>query len=91
MIEVIAAIARWFQLAANLILLGSCVFFAITGTGKRVYVAAWIERLERFFPWLAISILLGLLIILTTTIVQITGNINSLWQQEIWLGIIGDN
>lgn len=90
MIEVIATIARWFQLTANLILLGSCVFLAITSTGRRVYIAAWIERLERFFPWLAISILLGLIIILITTIVQVTGNINSLSQQEVWLGIVRD-
>lgn len=90
MIEIIAAIARWFQLVANLVLLGSCVFLAIASTGNRVYAAAWIERLERFFPWLAISIPLGLFIILTTTIVQITGNINSLWQQEVWLGIVRD-
>ncbi|PXW83530.1 putative copper resistance protein D [Nitrosomonas sp. Nm84] len=90
MIEVIAAIARWFQLVANLVLLGSCVFLAITNTGKRIYTAAWIEKLERFFPWLAASIPLGLFIILTTTIVQITGNINSLWQQEVWLGIVSD-
>lgn len=90
MIEVIAAIARWFQLVANLVLLGSCVFLAITNTGKRIHTAAWIERLERFFPWLAASIPLGLFIILTTTIVQITGNISSLWQQEVWLGIVSD-
>lgn len=90
MIEIIAAIARWFQLVANLVLLGSCVFLAITSTGKRVYIAAWIERLERFFPWLAISIPLGLFIILTTTIIQITGNISNLWQQEVWLGILRD-
>ena len=90
MIEVIAAIARWFQLAANLILLGSCVFLAITSTEKRVYIAAWVGKLERLFPWLAMSIPLGLVIILATTIVQITGNIGSLWQQEVWLGIVGD-
>ena len=90
MIEVIAAIARWFQLAANLILLGSCVFLAITGTEKRAYSAVWVGRLERLFPWLAMSIPLGLVVILATTIVQITGNIDSLWQQEVWLGIVGD-
>jgi hypothetical protein len=60
MIEVIAAIARWFQLIANLILLGSCVFFAIAGTRKRAYAEPWIEGLERTFPWLAISIPIGL-------------------------------
>ena len=90
MIEIIAAIARWFQLAANLILLGSSVFLAITSPGKRAYLQAWIERLERLFPWLAVSIPLGLLIMLAATIVQVTGNIASLGQQEIWLGIIRD-
>ena len=90
MIEVIAAIARWFQLAANLILLGSCVFLVIASTGKRTYIEAWVERLERLFPWLAISIPIGLLIILTTTIILITGDTSSLWQQDVWLGIVKD-
>lgn len=90
MIEVIAAIARWSQLVANLILLGSCVFLAITNTGKRVAIPVWAERLERLFPWLSVAILLGLLVILITTIVQVTGNINNLWQQETWLGILKD-
>lgn len=90
MIEVIAAIARWFQLTANLILLGSCVFLAITSTEKRIYIAVWVGKLERLFPWLAMSIPLGLFIIITTTIVQITGNISSLWQHEVWLGIVRD-
>jgi putative copper resistance protein D len=90
MIEVVAAIARWFQLAANLVLLGSCVFLVITSTGKRAYLEVWIEKLERSFPWLAMSIPLGLLVILITTIVQVTGDINGLWQQEVWQGIIKD-
>lgn len=90
MIEVIAAIARWSQLVANLILLGSCVFLAITNTGKRVAIPVWVERLERLFPWLSIGILLGLVVILIATIVQVTGNINNLWQLETWLGILKD-
>lgn len=90
MVEVIAAIARWFQLAANMILLGSCVFLAIANTGKRAYLEAWIERLERLFPWLAISIPVGLLIMLMTSLVQITGNVSILWQQDVWLGFISD-
>ena len=90
MIEVIATIARWFQLAANLILLGSCVFLAISSTRKRAYIEPWIEGLERIFPWLAISIPIGLLIILTATVVQITGNTSNLWQQDVWLGLVKD-
>lgn len=90
MIEVIAAIARWIQLIANLILLGSCVFFAIASTRKRAYIEPWIEGLERVFPWLAISIPIGLLITLITTIVQITGITGNLWQPEVWFGIVKD-
>ncbi|PSJ15958.1 CopD family protein [Nitrosomonas supralitoralis] len=90
MIEVIATSARWIQLVANLTLLGSCVFLTITGAANRAYPAIWIERLERLFPWLAVSIPLGLLIILATTIVQVTGNASSLWGGEAWLGLLKD-
>ncbi|QOJ23630.1 MAG: CopD family protein [Gammaproteobacteria bacterium] len=90
MIDVIAAIARWFQLAANLTLLGSCIFLAIADTGKRAYLDPWIEKLERLFPWLAISIPMGLIVILTATITQATGNPDNLWQQDTWLGFIND-
>lgn len=90
MIEIIAAIARWIQLAANLILLGSCVFLAIASIGKEFYVATWVEKLERLFPWLAISIPIGLIVILATTIVQITGDSSNLWHQDIWLNIVKD-
>ncbi len=90
MIEIIAAIARWLQLGANLILLGSCVFLAITSDRKRAYAEAWVDRLERLFPWLALCIPVGLFIILITTVIQVVGNINILWQQEIWLGFLKD-
>ena len=90
MVEVIAAIARWSQLAANMILLGSCIFIAIASTRKRAYLEAWIDRLERLFPWLAIIIPIGLLVILTVTLFQITGNVSNLWQQEVWQGFIKD-
>ena len=90
MIEIVAAIARWFQLGANLILLGSCIFLAIPKDRKRTYSEAWVDRLESLFPWLAIAIPLGLVVILITTIIQVTGNSNNLWHQEIWLGFLND-
>ncbi|MBK7491333.1 MAG: CopD family protein [Nitrosomonas sp.] len=90
MVEVIAAIARWFQLAANMILLGSCIFLAIANTGKRIHLETWIVRLERLFTWLAISIPIGLVVMLMTSLVQITGNVSNLWQQDVWLGFISD-
>lgn len=90
MIEIIAAIARWLQLAANLILLGGCVFFAIANTGKRVYREIWVVKLERLFPWLAIVIPLSLFVILAATIAQVTGNISNIWQQDVWVGLVKD-
>ncbi len=90
MIEVIATFARWSQLAANLILLGSCVFLVIASTDKRVLASPWVARLEKTFPWLAFVILLGLLVILASTAGQATGDINNLWNPEIWLGVIQD-
>ncbi|HBV20723.1 MAG TPA: CopD family protein [Nitrosomonas sp.] len=90
MLEVIAAAARWFQLAANLILLGSCVFLVIVGADKRPYTAQWVERLERLFPKLAISIVIGLVIILAATIGQVTGEIGNILQLNIWFDFISN-
>jgi len=90
MIEIIAAVARWFQLGANLILLGSCIFLAIPEDRKRTYTKVWVDRLESAFPWLAIIIPLGLVVILITTIVQVTGSSKNFWHQEIWLGFLSD-
>ncbi len=90
MIEIIAAIARWLQLGANLTLLGSCVFLALASDRKQAYTEVWIDRLERLFPWLAICIPVGLFIILTTNLIQVIGNTSSLWQLERWLGFIKD-
>lgn len=90
MIEIIAAIARWIQLAANLILLGGCVFLTITSTGKRAYLETWVVKLERLFPWLAIVIPVSLFVILAATIVQITGNVSNIWQQSAWVGLVKD-
>ncbi len=90
MIEVIVAMASWSQLAANLILLGSCVFLAIAGTDKSSLVAPWVGKLERVFPWLAFITIAGLLVILAAMAGQTTGDISSLWNPEVWLGIVQD-
>ena len=46
MIEVIATLLRWLQLASNMILVGGCVFLAIAGS----YHSPWVTRLERSLP-----------------------------------------
>jgi len=82
MIEVLSAAARWFQLTANLIILGSCVFLAISGFNKRVYASIWVERLESLLPKLALSILFGLVIIIITTIAMISGDVTNMINPE---------
>lgn len=87
MIEVLASIARWSQLAANLILLGSCVFLVIASRDKRSLVAPWVAKFERVFPWLAFIIIAGLFVILAATAGQATGDNNSFWLPTVWLDI----
>lgn len=82
MIEVLGAAARWFQLTANLIILGSCVFLAISGFNKRIYASQWVDRLERLLPKLAMSILIGLVVIITTTIAMVSGEVDDLLKPE---------
>ena len=88
MIEIIAAFARWSQLTANLILFGSCVFFAIIGSQKTVFEMPWVIRLERGFPWLAGVVLLGLIGILATTTSEATANLANFWSPAAWLKIV---
>lgn len=90
MIDIIAAVARWFQLGANLIVLGSCIFLAIPTNLKQTYTEAWVHRLESLFLWLVLAIPCGLVVILMTTIIQVTGHTNNFWHQEIWLGFLND-
>jgi putative copper resistance protein D len=84
MIEVIATLLRWLQLASNMILVGGCVFLAIAGA----YHSPWVTRLERALPWLAGLLLAGLLGILATTTAQATGNPDNAWHPQAWLALM---
>ncbi len=88
MIEIIAAFARWSQLTANLILFGSCVFFAIIGQQRTVFESPWVIRLERGLPGMAGVILLGLVGILATTTSEATANIANFWNPAAWLEVV---
>ncbi len=85
MIEIIATIARWFQLTANMGLLGGCVFLAIAGSDKTVLLSPWVNRLERALPWLAGILLLGLLVVLATSAAQATDIAEHAMQPGAWL------
>ena len=84
MIEVIATLLRWLQLASNMILVGSCVFLAIAGA----FHSPWGDRLQRALPWLGLLLLLGLLGILATTTAQATGVSENSWRPDAWLALV---
>ncbi len=85
MIEIIAALARWLQLVANMILIGGSVFLAIAAYDRAVLSSPWVARLERALPWLAIILLLGLLAVLSTSAALATGITEHAWQPGAWL------
>ncbi|ARO86755.1 cytochrome C [Nitrosospira lacus] len=84
MIEVIATLLRWLQLASNMILVGSCVFLAIAGS----FHSPWVTRLQRALPWLGLLLLVGLLGILITTTAQATGVAENAWRPQAWLALM---
>ena len=84
MIEVIATLLRWLQLASNMILVGSCVFLAIAGAIH----SPWVGRLERALPWLALILLAGLMGILATTTAQATGIDANAWHPQAWFALV---
>jgi len=88
MIEVIAALIRWLALASNMILIGGCVFLAIAGRERAAFDNPWFARLKRTLPWLAITLLLGLLGLLAITTAQVTGNVESAWHPGTWLELL---
>lgn len=88
MIEIVAALARWSQLLANLIIFGSCIFLAIAGQQKAVFGSPWAIRLERGLPWLGAIILIGLLGILATTTGEATGIAANTWRPGAWLEVV---
>jgi putative copper resistance protein D len=88
MIEFIATFARWSQLTANLILLGSCIFLAIIDRQRTPFGISWIVRLEKGFPWLAGIVILGLVGILATTTSEATGSAANAWNPAAWLEMV---
>lgn len=88
MIDFIAAVSRWSQLTANLMILGSCVFFALIGRDRAILNASWLIRMEKTFPWLALIIVMGLIGILATATSAATGITENLWNPQAWLEIL---
>lgn len=88
MIEIIAAVARWSQLTANLIVFGSCVFLAIIWQASNIQETPWMARLEKIFPWLAGITVIGLIGILATTTGDATGDVSDAWNPAAWIDVV---
>ena len=83
MIEIIATLLRWLQLASNMILVGGCVFLAIAGS----YLPYWVTRLERSLPWLCLILLIGLLGILPPPPHRPPASARA-WRPQAWLALM---
>ncbi|MBL80054.1 MAG: cytochrome C [Nitrosomonadaceae bacterium] len=84
MIEIVAVIVRWVQLAANMILIGSSIFLVISIYNKAVVSTPWLIRLERLLPWIAGVLVIGLLALLAVSSSLATGVIGHAWQPSAW-------
>jgi len=85
MIEVVGAVFRCLQLAATMLLIGSCVFLALAEQKNAVLGYAWPNRLKKSFALLGCSILVGLLGVLATTTAQATGVPENAWSPSAWI------
>lgn len=88
MIESFGALFRFFQLAANMIIIGGCVFLAIADQKTAVSGLPWLNRLKRSLPWLAVTLLLSLLGLLATTTAQATNASDNVWHPLAWMNFI---
>lgn len=86
--EIVAILARWSQLVANLVLLGSCLYLAIAGTRRELFGNAWVIRLEKLFPVLTAIVLVGLIGVLATTTGKATGIESNTWKPGAWIEVV---
>ncbi|MGQ0666251.1 MAG: copper resistance D family protein, partial [Nitrospiraceae bacterium] len=88
MSEAVGALFRCIQLASNMVLIGGCVFLAIAWREQPTFDNPRLIRLERALPWLAVTLLLGLLGLLAATAAGATGIAENLWRPEAWLDFV---
>ena len=88
MIEILAVFARWLQLVASMFLIGSSVFLAIALHSKKTLSSTWIIRLERTLPWLAGTLVFGLLAVLAISSALATGITEHAWQPGSWYAFL---
>ncbi|MCP9450476.1 MAG: CopD family protein [Nitrospira sp.] len=88
MIESLGALFRFIQLAANMIVIGGCVFLAIAEDKNAPAAASWSSRAKQALPWFAFAVIVGLFGLLATTTAQATGITENAWRIGAWLTFI---
>jgi putative copper resistance protein D len=88
MMEIINTLFHWLQLASNMLLIGGYVFLAMAVCERTAFENPWLVRLERALPWMAVTLLLGLLGLLATTTAQVTGAAENVWRPGAWLELV---
>lgn len=88
MIEAAGALFRCLQLASSMLLIGGCVFLAIADRKDSASGRMWPTHLKQTFPWLAVTLLIGLFGLLATTTAQATGVPENAWSPQAWLDFL---
>jgi putative copper resistance protein D len=88
MIEAAGALFRCLQLTSSMLLIGGCVFLVIAEQKRFASGHTWPTRLKKTFPWLALTLLLGLFGLLATTTAQATGVLENAWNPHAWLDFL---
>jgi copper resistance protein D len=88
MIEFAGALFRCLQLVSLMLLIGGCVFLAVAGQQGSTSGPFWQTRLVKTFPWLALTLLVGLFGLLATTTAQATGISGNAWNLQAWMDFL---
>ncbi len=88
MIEVAGVVAKWLQLVANMIVLGTCVFFVVANYDKATFHDPLLDRLERALPWLVAALAVFMLVDLAAKTAEITDVAANAWKPGAWLGVV---
>jgi putative copper resistance protein D len=71
-----------------MLLIGGYVFLAMALCDRTACENPWLVRLERALPWMAVTLLLGLLGLLATTTAQVTGAPENAWRPGAWVELV---
>lgn len=85
MIEFAGALFRCLQLVSSMLLIGGCVFLTIAWPPGSTPGPSWQTRLVKLFPWVALTLLVGLFGLLATTTAQATGVSDNAWNLQAWI------